>query len=67
MSLEKVPDETTILNFRSFLAFVLLKELAGCCRAANITTEWGDLIRDPVRLQQAAIKKDGKYITTRRT
>ena len=51
--------------FCSFLALVLQKELADQCRAADVTVEWGDLLRDLDRLQEATIEKDGKRITTR--
>ena len=51
--------------FCSFLALVLQKELADRCRAADVTVEWDDLIRDLDRLQKATIEKDGKRITTR--
>ena len=51
--------------FCSFLALLLQKELADRCRAADITLEWGDLLRDLDRLQQTTIEKDGKRITTR--
>jgi hypothetical protein len=37
--------------FCSFLALVLQKELADQCRAADVTVEWGDLLRDLDRLQ----------------
>jgi hypothetical protein len=51
--------------FCSFLALVLQKELADRCRAAGLTVEWADLLRDLDRLQEATIEKDGKRITTR--
>jgi transposase len=51
--------------FCSFLALVLQKELADRCRAAGLTVEWADLLRDLDRLQEATIDKDGKRITTR--
>ena len=51
--------------FCSFLALVLQKELADRCRAADVTVEWDDLIRDLDRLQEATIEKDGKRVTTR--
>ena len=51
--------------FCSFLALVLQKELADRCRAADLTVEWNDLIRDLDRLQEATIEKDGKRVTTR--
>jgi transposase len=51
--------------FCSFLALMLQKELADRCRAAGITVEWADLMRDLDRLQEATIDKDGKRITTR--
>ena len=51
--------------FCSFLALVLQKELADRCRAADVTVEWDDLIRDLDRLPEATIEKDGKRVTTR--
>ena len=51
--------------FCSFLALVLQKELADRCRAADVTVEWDDLIRDLDRLQEATIEKYGKRVTTR--
>ncbi len=51
--------------FCSFLALVLQKELADQCRATDVNVEWGDLLRDLDRLQEATIEKDGKRITTR--
>ena len=51
--------------FCSFLALMLQKELADRCRAAGLTVEWADLLRDLDRLQEATIDKDGKRITTR--
>ena len=51
--------------FCSFLALVLQKELSDRCRAADVTVEWNDLIRDLDRLQEATIEKDGKRVTTR--
>ena len=51
--------------FCSFLALVLQKELADRCRAADVTVEWDDLIRDLDRLQEATIDKDGKRVITR--
>lgn len=51
--------------FCSFLALMLQKELADRCRAAGLTVEWADLLRDLDRLQEATIEKDGKRITTR--
>ena len=50
--------------FCSFLALVLQKELADRYRAAGVIVEWDDLIRDLDRLQEAAIEKDGKRVTT---
>ena len=44
---------------------MLQKELADRCRAADLTVEWYDLIRDLDRLQEATIEKDGKRVTTR--
>ena len=38
--------------FCSFLALVLQKELADRCRAAGVSVEWDDLIRDLDRLQE---------------
>ena len=51
--------------FCSFLTLVLQKELADRCRAAGVSVEWDDLIRDLDRLQEATIEKDGKRFTTR--
>jgi hypothetical protein len=51
--------------FCSFLALLLQKELADRCAAQELTVEWGRLLRDLDRLQQATIEKDGKRITTR--
>jgi hypothetical protein len=51
--------------FCSFLALVVQKELADRCREAGIVVEWGDLLRDLDRLQEATIEKDGRRITTR--
>ena len=51
--------------FCSFLALILKKELADRCRAAGLSIEWADLLRDLDRLQTATIDKDGKRITTR--
>ena len=51
--------------FCSFLALVLQNELADRCRAAEVTVEWDDPIRDLDRLQEATIEKDGKRVTTR--
>ena len=44
---------------------MLQKELADRCRAAGVSVEWDDLIRDLDRLQEATIEKDGKRVTTR--
>ena len=44
---------------------MLHKELVNACRAAGITVEWADLLRDLDRPQEATIDKDGKRITTR--
>ena len=46
--------------FCSFLALVLQKDLADRCRAAGVTVEWADLMRDLDRLQEATIDKDDK-------
>ena len=51
--------------FCSFLALLLHKHLADRCRAAGVTVEWADLLRDLDRLQEATIDKDDKRITTR--
>jgi hypothetical protein len=51
--------------FCSFLALVLQKALDSLCQVKGIVVEWADLIRDLDRLQEAAIEKDGKRITTR--
>ena len=46
--------------FVSFLALVLRKELDDRCRKAGIRPEWGDVLRDLDRLQQASIENQGK-------
>jgi transposase len=51
--------------FCSFLALVLQKELADLCAAKGVAFEWGELVRDLDRLQEATVEKDGKRITTR--
>jgi transposase len=51
--------------FCSFLALMLQKELADLCQRHGVVIEWGDLLRDLDRLQEATIEKDGKRITTR--
>jgi hypothetical protein len=51
--------------FCSFLALTLQKELADLCAAKGLTVEWGDLLRDLDRLQEATIEKGAKRITTR--
>jgi hypothetical protein len=51
--------------FCSFLALILRKELDERCRKAGIRPEWGDVLRDLDRLQQATIEQDGKTWTVR--
>jgi Transposase DDE domain len=51
--------------FCSFLALVLRKELDARCRTAGLRPEWGDVLRDLDRLQQATIEQDGKTWTVR--
>lgn len=46
--------------FCSFLALVLRKELQSRCAAAGIKPEWGDVLRDLDRLQQAVIDHGGQ-------
>src|ERR687893_953417 len=46
--------------FCSFLALVLQKELFERCRAAELTPEWDDVLRDLDRLQQAEVSQGGK-------
>lgn len=46
--------------FCSFLALVLRKDLQARCEAAGLKPEWGDVLRDLDRLQQAIVAKDGK-------
>jgi hypothetical protein len=46
--------------FCSFLALVLQKELDDRCRAAGLKPEWGDVLRDLDRLQEATIESGGK-------
>ena len=51
--------------FCSFLALVLQKELTDRCRAAGISVEWADLLRDLDRLQEATIEQGGRRVVTR--
>jgi len=51
--------------FCSFLALILRKELDERCRKAGIRPEWGDVLRDLDRLQQATIEQNGKTWTVR--
>jgi hypothetical protein len=51
--------------FCSFLALVLRKELDRRCRKVGFRPEWGDVLRDLDRLQQATIEQDGKTWTVR--
>ncbi len=51
--------------FCSFLALILRKELDERCRKAGFRPEWGDVLRDLDRLQQATIEQDGKTWTVR--
>ena len=46
--------------FCSFLALVLRKELQSRWDAAALKPEWGDLLRDLDRLQEATLEKDGR-------
>jgi hypothetical protein len=46
--------------FCSFLALVLQDELLRRCRAAGFAPEWGDVLRDLDRLQQAEVTQGGK-------
>jgi hypothetical protein len=46
--------------FCSFLALVLRKEMQNRCAEADIKPEWGDILRDLDRLQQATIDNNGK-------
>jgi transposase len=46
--------------FCSFLALVLQKELDDRCRAAGLRPEWGDVLRDLDRLQEATIDSGDK-------
>src|SRR4051795_8712438 len=46
--------------FCSFLALILRKELDERCRKVGFRPEWGDVLRDPDRLQEVTITKDGK-------
>jgi hypothetical protein len=46
--------------FCSFLALVLRKELQGRWEGAAPKPEWGDLLRDLDRLQEATLAQDGK-------
>jgi hypothetical protein len=51
--------------FCSFLALVLQDELLRRCRAAGFTPEWGDVLRDLDRLQQAEVAQGGKTWSVR--
>ena len=51
--------------FCSFLALILRKELDERCRKVGFRPEWGDVLRDLDRLQQATIEQDGKTWTVR--
>jgi Transposase DDE domain len=51
--------------FCSFLALILRKELDERCRRAGFRPEWGDVLRDLDRLQEATITKDGRAMTLR--
>ena len=51
--------------FCSFLALVLHKELDDRCRKAGLRPEWGDVLRDLDRLQEATLTKDGKRLLIR--
>ncbi len=51
--------------FCSFLALILRKELDERCRKVGLRPEWGDVLRDLDRLQQATIEQDGKTWTVR--
>src|SRR4051812_13047860 len=51
--------------FCSFLALILRKELDERCRNAGFRPEWGDVLRDLDRLQEATITKDGRAMTLR--
>jgi hypothetical protein len=46
--------------FCSFLALVLRKELQGRWAGAAPKPEWGDLLRDLDRLQEATLEQDGR-------
>jgi hypothetical protein len=46
--------------FCSFLALVLRKELQARWDAGALKPEWGDLLRDLERLQEATLEQDGK-------
>jgi Transposase DDE domain len=46
--------------FCSFLALVLRKELQSRWEAAALKPEWGDILRDLDRLQEATLEKDGR-------
>jgi hypothetical protein len=46
--------------FCSFLALVLRKELQGRWEGAAPKPEWGDLLRDLDRLQEATLEQDGR-------
>jgi len=51
--------------FCSFLGLILCKELQNRCEAAGIKPEWGDVLRDLDRLQEATVTRDGKSMILR--
>jgi hypothetical protein len=51
--------------FCSFLALVLQKELFDRCRVAEFAPEWGGVLRDLDRLQQADVTAGGKTWSVR--
>ena len=51
--------------FCSFLGLVLRHELEERCRKAGFRPEWGDVLRDLDRLQEATLTQDGRSMTLR--
>jgi hypothetical protein len=51
--------------FCSFLALLLRKELDERLTAAEIKTEWPDIVRDLDRVEQVTVKQDNKHFLLR--
>ena len=51
--------------FCSFLALLLRKELDERLTAAGVKSEWADIVQDLERVEQIAVKQDGKHFLLR--